>query len=409
MPLPDGHPSVDEFHRDPYAYFGALRRVNPVSWTEFFDGPAWVVSGFAEAAGIMKDRRFVREAPSEVRRPASERVRRAFEMKHRMILVRDAPFHTRVRALISKAFTPGLVAGRRPAIEAAANDLLDRALERGEFDLMADFARPLPLYVVCDLIGVPAADRDRAVAWSQALLTFIDFHSSDADLEAASGAMLEAREYFTHLIDARRRAPADDLVSSLLAEGAASGAVSDDEIVASCVVLISAGHETTMNLIGNGYWLLLRHPEQLRRARAGPSPMSDAVEEILRYESPVLTTSRWVSADLCVGGQTMRKGQFVILGIGGCNRDPRAFADPDRFDVSRSPVRHLSFGSGVHFCVGAALARLEGRIALQTLVSRLGESVIAAEPRWASSVALRGFDTLRIRAVGAARPAVRGR
>jgi cytochrome P450 len=402
MPPREPGLSVEALHRDPYAYFGALRRVNPVTWTEFFDGPAWVVTGFFEAAAIMKDARFVREAPAGAAPPASERIRMALEMKRRMILVRDAPFHTRVRALISKAFTPGLVARRRDAIEAAANLLLDRALERAEFDLIADFARPLPLYVVCDLIGVPAAARDRAVAWSQALLTFIDFHSGDAELEVASAAMLEARDYFTRLIAERRRHPADDLISSLLAEGAASGAVSDEEIVASCVVLISAGHETTMNLIGNGYWLLLRHPDQFRRVQSEPSLMAAAVEEILRYESPVLTTSRWVSADMEYAGQSMQKGQFVILGIGGCNRDPRAFEDPDRFDISRESVRHLSFGSGVHFCVGAALARLEGQIALRALVSRLDRAAIAGEPRWASSVALRGFETLRICAGDAA-------
>lgn len=408
MPPPDRLLSVDELHRDPYAYFGALRQVNPICWTEFFDGPVWMVTGYAEATAIMKDPRFVREAPGQSATPASARVRAALEMKHRMILVRDAPFHTRVRALISKAFTPGLVARRREAIEAAANALLDRALERGEFDLMADFARPLPLYVVCDLIGVPDDDRHRAVAWSQALLTFIDFHSNEDGLEAAAGALLEAREYFTQLVAERRLAPADDLISRLLMEGAVSGAISDEEIVASCVVLISAGHETTMNLVGNGYWLLLRHPDQLRRVQADPSLIPAAVEEILRYESPVLTTSRWVSADLECGGHAMRKGQFVILGIGGCNRDPRAFDDPDRFDITRPSVRHLSFGSGVHFCVGAALARLEGQIALRTLVSRLDRARIAAEPAWAASVALRGFDTLRMRAVDAGRATAPG-
>lgn len=405
MPLPD-RLSVERLHRDPYAWFRELRESDPVSWTEFFDGPVWMVTGYAEAAAIMKDPRFVREAPVDAGAAASERVRRALAMKRRMILVRDAPFHTRVRALISKAFTPGLVARRRDMIEAAAAELLDCAIARGEFDLMADFARPLPLYVVCDLIGVPAADRARAVAWSQALLTFIDFHSSDADLERASVAMLEAREYFTALVDERRRAPADDLISRLVAEGAASGAVSDEEIVASCVVLISAGHETTMNLIGNGYWLLRRHADQFSRVKADPSLMPAAVEEILRYESPVLTTSRWVSADLQCGGHAMRKGQFVILAIGACNRDPRMFDDPDRFDIARPSPRHLSFGSGVHFCVGAALARLEGQIALGALVSRLGDAEIVAEPRWASSVALRGFETMPMRA--AQRPMTTG-
>jgi cytochrome P450 len=163
-----------------------------------------------------------------------------------------------------------------------------------------------------------------------------------------------------------------------------------------------------MNLIGNGYWLLLRHPDQFRRVKAAPSLIPGAVEEILRYESPVLTTSRWLSADVDYGGHAMQRGQFVILGIGGCNRDPRAFDDPDGFDISRPSVRHLSFGAGVHFCVGAALARLEGQIALHALVSRLEDPVIAAEPRWASSVALRGFDALRIRVVGAARPTASG-
>lgn len=408
MRPPERPASVEALQRDPYGYFDALRQCGPVTRAEFFDGPVWMVTGFAEATAILKDARFVREAPEPVAPPASNAVALALAMKQRMVLVRDAPFHTRVRALISKAFTPGMVARRRATIEAAVASLLDRALARDEFDLMADLARPLPLYVVCDLIGVPPADRDRAVAWSQALLTFIDFHSTGADLECAAGPMLEAREYFTHLIAARRRQPEDDLISALVAAGAADGSVSDEEIVATCVVLISAGHETTMNLIGNGCWLLMRHPEQWRALQAEPSRMPAAVEEILRYESPVLTTSRWVSRDLEAFGCPMRKGEFVILALGACNRDPRAFPDPDRFDIERAEGRHLSFGSGVHFCVGAALARLEGEIALRTLVTRLAPPRLAAEPRWAPSVALRGFERLRLLASDSTRPLAHG-
>jgi cytochrome P450 len=254
------------------------------------------------------------------------------------------------------------------------------------------------MYVISDLIGVPQQDRHYSQAWSEAFVQFIDFHRTMEELEQAADEMLHAGAYFKELIDARRRCPQDDLLSQLVLLQDRGETVTEEEIIATCVLLLSAGHETTVNLIANGYYLLLRHPEQCEKLEKDESLLANAVEEMLRYEPPALTTSRWVSEDIEYCGCYLKKGQFIIIALGGANRDPRSMPEPDRFDIARSPVKHLSFASGAHYCIGAPLARLEGQIAIGMLAKHLRQPRLLEAPKWKNSIALRGFESLRIEA-----------
>lgn len=391
--------SAHDYIREPYAYFARQRAIHPVTRVDFFFGPVWLVTGFAEAEAIMKDARFLRDGSRFANSPPPPpALRAALDLKNLMILVRDPPFHTRVRKLLSKAFTPAMLERLRPALQDCACELLHNMQGRQQHELIADFAYRLPMYAIADLIGMPPQDRHRTQAWSEAFVTFIDFHTTQDDQQAAAGTLLQAEAYFYRLLHARRRSPAPDLLSQLAAQQEAGAELSDAEIVATCVLLLSAGHETTVNLIANGYYLLLQHPRELAKLRADRSLLPNAVEEVLRFEPPALTSSRWLGDDVDTYGVPMRAGDFVIIALGGANRDPRVTPDPDCFRVDRTSVRHLAFASGPHFCLGAHLARLEGQVALGMLLDCLSEPRLLETPEWKDSIALRGFRSLRVAA-----------
>ena len=347
----------------------------------------------------MKDARFLRDGSRfDTGPPPPPELRAALDLKNLMILVRDPPFHTRMRKLLSKAFTPAVLERLRPALQACARELLQDMRGRDQHELIADFAYRLPMYAIADLLGMPAEDRHRTQAWSEAFVTFIDFHTTQEDQRAAAGTLLQAETYFSELLHRKRRQPGPDLLSQLRAQQRAGAELSDAEIVASCVLLLSAGHETTVNLIANGYYLLLKHPQELATLRMDRSLLANAVEEVLRFEPPALTSSRWAGEDIDTYGVPMRAGDFVIIALGGANRDPRVMPDPDCFRVDRSPVRHLAFASGPHFCLGAHLARLEGQVALGMLIDCLAGPRLLEEPQWKDSIALRGFRSLHVAA-----------
>jgi pimeloyl-[acyl-carrier protein] synthase len=391
--------SAHDYIREPYAYFARQRAVSPITRVDFFFGPVWLVTGFAEAEAIMKDARFLRDGRRfDASPPPPPELRAALDLKNLMILVRDPPFHTRVRKLLSKSFTPAVLERLRPALRSCARELLQDMGARNEHDLIADFAYRLPMYAIADLIGMPAQDRHRTQAWSEAFVTFIDFHTTQDDQHAAASMLLEAEAYFHDLLHVRRRAPAADLLSQLIAQQQSGAELSDEEIVATCVLLLSAGHETTVNLIANGYCLLLQHPDELAKLRADRSLLANTVEEVLRFEPPALTSSRWAGEDIDTYGVPMRAGDFVIIALGGAHRDPRAMPEPDSFRIDRKPVRHLAFASGPHFCLGAHLARLEGHVALDMLVDSLIDPRLLEQPEWKDSIALRGFTSLRVAA-----------
>jgi cytochrome P450 len=313
------------------------------------------------------------------------------------MLNRDGDDHRRLRRLVTKAFTPKVVEQLRPRIQAIADELLDAVEARGSMDLSAEYAFPLPITVIAELLGVPTADQRRFEAWSNAIITPA---IEPEALERFFGQMGEFVAYLTDLFAARRADPQDDLVSALLAARDESDALTEEEVFGTVVLLIVAGHETTVGLIGNAVVNLLSHPDQLELVRADPSLIPGAVEEVLRYEGPVeRTLNRWAATDVELRGQTIRRGEVVIAILGSADRDAERFPDPDRLDVQREDTRHLAFGRGSHYCLGAPLARLEAEIALETLFRRLPNLRLAVAPNeleWRATPTFRRLETLPV-------------
>ncbi len=310
------------------------------------------------------------------------------------MLVVDPPDHTRLRTLVQKAFTPRVVERLRPRIEALVKEALDEAEARGSMDLVADLAYPLPVTVIAELLGVPVEDRSAFRRWSDALVGALD----PVALTDRRSAVLAARDalhaYLERVVAERRAAPRDDLISRLVEAEEQGDRLSGPELLAMGVLLLVAGHETTVNLIGNGINALLAHPDQLARLRDEPELIEPAVEELLRYDSPVQLTGRVALEELELGGRRVEPGQMLMLLLGAANRDPRVFAEPERLDLGRDPNPHLAFGRGIHFCLGAPLARLEGQIAIRELVRRFPTLRLAGTPERRPTVTLRGFASL---------------
>ena len=313
------------------------------------------------------------------------------------MLNRDGDDHRRLRRLVTKAFTPRMVEQLRPRIQEIADELIDAVESRGSMDLSAEYAFPLPITVIAELLGVSNADQDRFKEWSDAIITPA---IGPEAMERFFGQMGEFVAYLTDLFAARRADPQDDLVSALLAARDEEDALTEEEVFGTVVLLIVAGHETTVGLIGNAVVNLLSHPDQLELVRADASLIPAAIEEALRYEGPVeRALNRWAATDVELGGQTIRKGELVIAIVNAADRDPDRFDDPDRLDVQREDSRHLAFGRGSHFCLGAPLARLEAAIALETLFRRLPGLRLAAERNeleWRPTPGFRRLETLPV-------------
>jgi cytochrome P450 len=315
-----------------------------------------------------------------------------------VMLIKDGEDHHRLRGLVNKAFTPRMVEGLRPRIERIVEELLDAIEPRGEMDLLTDFAAPLPIIVIAELLGIPPEDRVQLRSWSDTMATFIDGTIRDAGMVAAATAAAEMASYLELIFEQRRAEPRDDLISGLVQARESADRLSEDELLATVGLILGAGHETTTNLIGNGTLALLRHPDQLEALRSDPEQIRGAVEELLRYDSPVQTTSRVPTRDIELGGELIRAGTEVGLYLGAANHDPAIYADPGRLDIQRVENPHLSFGHGVHFCLGAALARLEGQLAIGRLVTRLPNMKVSTETlSWRPGVVLRGLRELPLR------------
>jgi cytochrome P450 len=301
---------------------------------------------------------------------------------------------------VSKAFTPRVVETLRPHVQDIVNGLLDRVASRGEMDLIEDFAYPLPVIVICEMLGVPVKDQERFKQWGTDMARGLDtiLLPPDSDVAKRSQAARQAlAEYFRELIAERRAHPQDDLLSGLVAAEEAGDTLSEDELLSTVILLLIAGHETTVNLIGNGTRALLLDPDQLQRLREHPELIGSAVEELLRFDGPVQRTARIPNADVTIGGKTIKAGELVMPFLAAANRDPAQFADPDRLDIGRADNRHIAFGWGIHFCLGAPLARVEGQIAINTLVRRLPKLALAGDKAdWRFSLTLRGLERLPV-------------
>jgi cytochrome P450 len=318
-----------------------------------------------------------------------------FDMCRSWLAFRDPPDHTRLRALVSKAFTPRIVNDRRLWIETLASTLLDSVAQRGEMDLISDFAGPLPMIVITELLGLPVEDRERYTVWSHALNSALVNTERVAmkTMLLATRSVLECTEHLQRLIAKRRAQPRDDLISRLVAARDNDQSLTDDELVGTCLLLLTAGTENLTNLIGSSIYTLLRHPTLLERLREHPELIPQAVEELLRYESPFQMTARIAAADIPFGDRVLEKGQFVYMVIAAANRDPEHFEQPEKLNVMRAPNRHCAFGTGIHACLGATLARVEMEIALRVLLSHFPRLHLAnSTPSWKQNFTFRGLE-----------------
>lgn len=367
----------DEFLRNPYPVLHQLQSETPVYWSESIG--AWIVTRYDDILTTFRDiTHFSNEGrlgrAIDYLTPEQRANFGAFQAHYatKSLLHSDPPDHTRLRALVNKAFTPRAVESMRPRIQALVDGLLDQALSAGPLDLIRDLASPLPAVVIAQIVGAPSGDSRLFKRWSDDILAFQGVNRPTLEaLERSQRGLVEMRTYLIGLIDDRRQHPQDDLISRLVAAESEGEHLTESELVSTCVTLLVAGHETTISLIGNGLLTLLRHPAQLQQLRQEPTLMPSAIEEMLRYESPVARQPRRILQDVTLGGQQLRQGQIVFQFLNAANRDPAYFPDPDQFDLRRPNNRHLAFGQGIHFCVGAPLARLEGPIAIGAVLRRM--------------------------------------
>jgi cytochrome P450 len=378
---------------DPYPYYRRMREEDPVHWNDTVR--AWFLTRHADVVELLRDDRFSADRTrSERFRPPPPHRRRP----GRSMLVLDPPDHTRLRNLVNKAFTPRTVERLRPRVEAIAAEILDRIDDGDGFDLVRDFAYPLPVIVIAEMLGVPAADRAAFQQWSAVLVRGLDPLVSDEEQEVVFDARDALLDYLRGVLMQRRREPQDDMLTSLIAAEENGDIFSEGELLAMCNLLLVAGHETTVNLLGNGALALLENPDQLDRLRRDPDLVGTAVDELLRYTSPVQWTGRVAAAEIELGGRTIQPPQSVIGILGAANRDPQVFPDPDRLDLGRHPNPHVAFGRGIHFCLGAPLAHLEAEVAMPMLLERFPRLRMAGKPEQRPTWVLRGLRRLPVAA-----------
>jgi cytochrome P450 len=390
-----------EFKANPYPFYARLRAEAPVFRVRLPNKqPAWLVTRYDDVAGVLKDERFVKDRGNTLtpeQSPNQPWVPALFKPLARNMLDVDPPDHTRLRALVHKAFTPRLIEEIRNRIQSLTDDLIDAAERRVRMDLIRDYALPIPTTIISEMLGVPVSDRHRFHRWSQVIVASAP--SGWSMLRAIPSAMAFLR-YIRKLVKARRSSPRNDLVTALAHAEEVGARLDEDELVSMVFLLLIAGHETTVNLIGNGSLALLNHPDQMRRLREDPSMLKSAVEELLRFDGPLATaTERYAREDVSLGGTKIPRGALVYAVLGSANRDERQFPDPDVLDLTREPNRHLAFGLGIHYCLGAPLARLEGQIAIGTLLRRLPNLRLASPPaalRWRRGLVLRGLTALPV-------------
>lgn len=387
-----------EARADPYPIYRRYREQSPVQRSQV---GIWTFTRYRDILTILRDERFsadhrnatvVNEFFAQETGPDPIR-----EVAGKILLFTDPPDHTRMRTLVNKAFTPRAIEGLRPHISELVDEFLDGVADRGEMDVIADFAYPLPAYVICELMGVPVEDRDRFRGWSGEIAPIIDPITPPDVLQRAMEVAQQFGVYFAELVTERRARPQDDLLSALIAAEEQQDRLSEEELLGLCVLLFIAGHETTQNLIGNGLLALLRNRDQLEKLRDDPSLVRNAIEEMLRYDSPVQLTARPALEDVEIDGHTIRKGEEAVVILGAGNRDPDVFDDPERLDITRDKIQPVSFGAGFHFCLGAPLARLEGEIAFIKLLARFPSIDLATdEPAWRNTLTLRGLASLPV-------------
>jgi cytochrome P450 len=390
------NPLDPAFIADPYPFYHQLRERAPVFKTPM---GFWLVTRYEDAAFVLRDKRFGKDFEGNMRRRYGDMRmdEPAIASLSKTMLVQDPPDHTRLRGLVNKAFTARRVADMRTRIEALVNEQLDRVQAKGEMDVMKDLAHRLPVIVICDMLGIPEDHRAPFLAGSNVNGRILEpVPMTREEMDQANMNTRLAGAYFDQLCNLRRKEPKDDLTTELVRAEEAGDKLTSEELQANIGLLFGAGHETTTNLIGNGLLALHRSPTEWERIKKDPSLIPNMIEELLRYDSSVQLTGRVTNADVEVGGVTIPAKESVVILLGAANRDPAQYADPDRLDVARQNVRPLSFGGGIHFCLGAQLARLEGELVFAALVRRMPNLELPEKdkPAWRRSFTLRGLTKL---------------
>lgn len=394
-----------ETKRDPVAFAARLQEQGPLIQLPGFAGMggAWLVTTYDDAIAVLKDPRFIKDIQKlSLPESGQEAPGESTSMIHQLLAFRrdiltvDPPDHTRLRNLVSKAFTPRMIEQLRPRIQQIADELLNAVLVQGSMDLIVDFAFPLPITVISEMLGIPTTDRSQFRSWTQVIVNA----SMEPQMEDKLAALSEFVQYIQTLLADKRAHPGSDLTSGLVQVEERGEFLSEAELISTIFLLIVAGHETTVNLIGNGMLALLEHPDQMHQLRADLSLLPGAIEELLRYTAPVsLSSPRWASENISMHGMVIHKGEMLFVSLIGADTDPQQFPDPARLDILRREKQHVAFGKGIHYCLGAPLARLEGQIAIGTLLRRLPSLRLAGSPEqliWTQNPLLRGLTSLPV-------------
>ncbi len=385
---------------DPYPVYARLRSEAPVYFSPVLQ--CWLLTRYQDVMGAFRDPRLSSRLTSSYGKLLPPELLASLEPLLRSlaswVIFTDKPEHTRLRGLINKAFTPRMTEQLRPRIQGLVDELLDAVELKGRMDVIADLANPLPIIVIGEMMGLPREDRHLLKGWSDMLVGFLGAPLQTPEMfEEAVRGITSMEDYLRQVIAERRKRPGEDLISQLLAAEEQGGILDEQEILSTCSLVLFAGHETTTNLIGNAVNALLNHPDQLAVLQREPGAVATAIEEALRFDSPVQRQIRLAAEDVEVGGQRISKGQALVLVIGSANRDAAKFSDQDRLDVLRKENRHLTFGMGAHFCVGASLGRLEAQLALGTLLRRFpGLKRAEGTPDRVVNLSLRGFTSLPV-------------
>ncbi|MFI9151061.1 cytochrome P450 [Streptomyces sp. NPDC053367] len=388
------------FLADPYPAYAELRERGRV--LEYAPTGQWLVPRHADVSALLRDRRLGRTyqhrfTHEEFGRPAPAPEHEPFHtLNDHGMLDLEPPDHTRIRRLVSKAFTPRTVEGLRPYVERLAGELVDRLVRRGGGDLLADVAEPLPVAVIAEMLGVPEADRAPLRPWSADICGMYELNPSQEAADKAVRASVEFSDYLRELIAQRRKEPGDDLISGLIAAHDEGDRLTEQEMISTCVLLLNAGHEATVNATVNGWYALFRNPGQLAILRGDHSLVPAAIEELMRYDTPLQLFERWVLDDIEIDGVVVPRGAELALLFGSANHDPAVFSDPERLDLTRGDNPHISFSAGIHYCIGAPLARIELAASMRALLERAPTLRLAAEPRRKPNFVIRGLEGLSV-------------
>ncbi|MFF4160091.1 cytochrome P450 [Streptomyces sp. NPDC001678] len=396
----DFDPWSPRFVADPYPGFERLRAAGRAHWFE--PSRQWLVPRHADVSALLRDRRLGRTYLHRFtheefgRTPPPPEHEPFHTLNDQGLLDLEPPDHTRIRRLVSQAFTPRTVERLAPVVRRLARELVDGLLAEGGGDLMTTLAEPLPVAVIAETLGIPAADRGLLRPWSADICGMYELNPGEETARRAVRASAEFSAYLRSLIAARRADPGDDLISALIVAHDEGDRLTEQEMVSTCVLLLNAGHEATVNTTGNGWWTLFRHPEQLAALHADHGLLPGAIEELMRYDTPLQLFERWVLDDIEIGGTLVPRGSEVALLLGSANRDPARFPAPDRLDLTRADNPHLSFGAGIHYCLGAPLARLELAASFGELLRRAPKLRLVAEPEWRTGFVIRGLRELLV-------------